>query len=534
MTETYRVHQLALPLDAGPEELSRAAARALKVETRRVLRVVVERKSVDARDKGRLRLVYGLLVEVEGGAKPRVPPSVALRAAPLPPYRGPTRTRDFPVRPVVVGAGPAGLFAALLLAEAGARPLLLERGDPVEKREAVVAAFLAGGALDPESNVQFGEGGAGTYSDGKLTTQVKDEGGRNRKVLAELVAAGAPEEILYLAKPHVGTDRLVTVVSALRRRIEGLGGEVRFRSRVDAILEAGGRVSGVVVNGSERIETDAVVLAPGHSARDIFATLAASGIAMERKSFAIGLRIEHPQEMISRSQFGEEWRHPALPAADYKLTGRTSDGRGVYSFCMCPGGRVVNSSSETGGVVCNGMSDFARDGRNANAAIVVAVSPEDFSSSDVLAGVRFQREWEAAAFAAAGGSYALPVQTYGDFREGRVTTAFGSVLPSVSDSGRFAFADLNRCLPPTVARGIVEGVGRFGSSIEGFDRPDAVLTGVETRTSSPVRILRNAIGEASLPGLYPAGEGAGYAGGIMSAAMDGLRVAEWVLTAGVG
>lgn len=526
--ETYRIHQLVLPLDAGPDELRRAAARLLRVEIGRIGRLTMERKSVDARDKRDLRLVYGLLAEVDGGTKFRPAPAVAVRAEPLPPYEPPVPCRSFPVRPVVVGAGPTGLFAALLLAEAGARPLLLERGDPVEKRDAVVRGFFGGAELDPESNIQFGEGGAGTYSDGKLTTQVKDERGRNRKVIAELIAAGAPEEIAYLSKPHVGTDKLVTVVASLRKRIEALGGEVRFRARMDALLVDRGRVSGLLVNGSDRVETDTVILAPGHSARDTFESLSASGIAMERKAFAVGLRIEHPQEMISRSQFGEKWNHPALPVADYKLTGRTADGRGVYSFCMCPGGTVVNSSSERGGVVCNGMSDFARDGRNANAAIVVAVSPDDFPGPDVLAGVAFQRVWERAAFAAGGSSYALPVQTYADFREGRVSTALGAVKPS---AGRVALADLNRCLPAFAARGIAEGIARFGASIAGFDRGDSALTGVETRTSSPVRILRDERGAASLPGLYPAGEGAGYAGGIMSAAMDGLRVAEWVLTA---
>lgn len=525
----YRIPQVALSPDAGDDELRRRVERILRIDPRAVGRITVERRSVDARDKGAVKLVYGLTVEVDHGKSTRIPASAAVPVAPEQPYPEPRSWRSFSSPPVVVGSGPAGLFAALILAEAGTKPIVLERGESVEERDRTVKAFYGGAELDVESNIQFGEGGAGTYSDGKLNTQVKDTAGRRGKVIRELIAAGAAAEIAVLAKPHVGTDVLLGVVAALRRRIIALGGKFSFRARMDDLFVSDGRLAGVSITGLGRIDTEALILAPGHSARDTFALLADRGVRMEAKSFAVGLRIEHPQELISRSQYGKFWNHPALGAADYRLASRTSDDRGVYSFCMCPGGSVVNASSEQGGVVCNGMSDYARDGKNANAAIVVAVGPGDFGGG-VLGGVEFQRRWERAAFAAAGGGHALPIQLLGSLAEGRLDTTLGGIAPSAGRAWRFA--DLRPCLPPFVLSGILEGIARFGKSLEGFERRDAVLSGVETRTSSPVRILRNEGCESSLHGLFPAGEGAGYAGGIMSAAMDGIRVAEAVLSCG--
>ena len=523
----YRIPQIGLSLDADEAELRKRIIKLLKISPSALRNVHIERKSVDARDKERIKIVYGVLLDVDHGKQGTIPGSIATPVAPEPVYSVPEPRRPFTTGPVVVGTGPAGLFAALILAEAGLNPLVIERGDPVEIRDSKIRSFMKGADLDPESNIQFGEGGAGTYSDGKLTTQVKDESGRNRKVLREFIAAGAPAEIGVLAKPHVGTDQLVTVVAGLRKKIIRLGGSFRFRTRLDDIRISGNRLTGILVNGSEWIDADTLVLAVGHSSRDTFAMLKDHQVPMEQKAFAIGLRIEHPQEMISRSQFGRFWNHPALPVADYKLAGRTSDDRGVYSFCMCPGGTVVNASSEYGGVVCNGMSDFARDGINANSAIVVALDQRDFGFPGLLGGVEFQRRWEQMAYRIAGSSYALPVQLWQDFLEDRPSTKLGNIKPTASRA--WTLANLRQCLPPFVSNGLMEGIVRFGKSIAGFDRPDALLTGVETRTSSPLRILRDGQCQSDIRGLFPAGEGAGYAGGIMSAAMDGIRVAEAIL-----
>ncbi len=519
----YRIQQLKLPLEHDEADVVERICHDLRTDRADVKDFRIERKSYDARDRARILVIYAVRVETlrshDRGLRPGILGAVAERG-----YSFPEGRRDLDTRPVIVGAGPAGYFCALLLAEAGYRPIVLERGESVEMRSARVSAFFDGKGLDSESNIQFGEGGAGTYSDGKLTTSVSDEAFRNSKVLSELVEAGAPPEIAYLGKPHIGTDYLVGVVRKLRKKIEALGGEVRFGSKVTALRISGGRVAGVVVNGEEEIEASVVVLAIGHSSRDTFAWLASSGLAMERKAFALGLRIEHPQEMISRNQFGPLFGHRNLPVADYKLTARAADGRGVYTFCMCPGGRVVNSSSEAGMVVCNGMSDFARDSPNANSAVVVTVRPEDFEGGGLLDGVEYQRKWERLAFEAGGRDMSMPVQTLGDFVAGRKSSSLGLVRPETR--GSWALANLETCLPPYVATAIKQGIQDFDRRIRGFARSDAVLTGVESRTSSPLRILRDSAFESSLGGLYPCGEGAGYAGGIMSSAIDGIRVAE--------
>jgi uncharacterized FAD-dependent dehydrogenase len=513
-TFDYWIPELKLPLDHDEAAIKARISRELGTRPDNIASFRVEKKSFDARDREDIRVVYGIRVSLNAQIEVRPKRGgssfamVAEAKGKGLEYEFPTEKRELPERPLVVGAGPAGLFAALLLAEEGYRPIVLERGEPVE--------------------LQFGEGGAGTFSDGKLNSTGKDRLGRNAKVLAEFIEAGAPEEIAYSNKPHIGTDYLVRVVAAMRKKIESLGGEIRFRSRVSSLVVEDSRVVGVIVNGTEEIRAGAVALAPGHGARDLFESLERGGIPMEQKAFAIGVRVEHTEEMIARNQYGEAWKHPGLPVADYKLTHRAADGRGVYSFCMCPGGAVVNASSEGGHVVCNGMSDFARDGRNANSAIVVQVGPEDFGPGGPLAGVEFQRQWEALAFKSGGGDLSLPVQTLADFAAGRASTALGSIEPDIR--GRWRLGEISGALPPYVSRDIVEAMAAFDRRIKGFARPDTVLTGVETRTSSPVRILRDEACESPIKGLFPCGEGSGYSGGIMSSAVDGIRVAEAIAT----
>ena len=437
-------------------------------------------------------------------------------------------TQELARPPVVIGTGPAGLFCGLLLARKGYRPILLERGEDVDARTRRVAEFWENGSLCPDSNVQFGEGGAGTFSDGKLNTLVKDPSGRNKEVLRILVEFGADPSILYVNKPHIGTDVLSRIVKAMREEIVGLGGQVRFLSRVTDFIVEQGRLMAVMVNGNERIDTEVAVPAIGHSARDTFEVLLERGIPMEAKAFAVGLRVQHPQVLINRSQYGME-ECGELGPASYKVTKQTAGGRGVYSFCMCPGGYVVNASSEPGRLAVNGMSYHDRAGENANSALIVTVTPEDFPAAEAgreaLAGVEFQRKLEEDAFCLGAGR--IPVQLYGDFKENRISSGFGEVKPAFK--GRYCFANLREMLPEPISRALLEGMEGFGRMIKGFDRPDAIFAGIESRTSSPVRIPRDSGLESEVKGIFPCGEGAGYAGGITSAAMDGIRTSEEII-----
>ena len=520
-----RLTELKLPLDHEPDALRAAAADRLGVPVAAILGVHVARRGYDARRKRDIHLVYTLDVTLAEGV------AVPLGALPTPEtrYIPPVRARPDArgPRPVVIGAGPCGLMAALSLAEMGFCPLVLERGKIVRERTKDTWALWRKSVLTPESNVQFGEGGAGTFSDGKLYSGIQDKRHLGRKVLTDFVAAGAPEEILYVSKPHIGTFRLVTVVEGIRARIESLGGEYRFGARVeDILLDDDRSVRGVVLADGTVIETRSVVLAIGHSARDSFGMLHRLGVHLDPKPFSIGFRIEHPQAVIDTARFGSFAGNPVLGAADYKLVHHASNGRSVYSFCMCPGGRVVAATSEIGCVATNGMSQYSRAEFNANAGIVVGIGPEDYPG-DVLAGVAFQRVWERRAFDAGGGDYRAPGQRVGDFLAGRASTGFGSVVPSYKPGVRPC--DLSACLPDYAIAAIREALPAFARQIPGFAMDDAVLTGVETRTSAPVRITRGRDFQSiNTKGLFPAGEGAGYAGGILSAGVDGIRVAEAV------
>ena len=537
-----RLNELKLPLDHEAEAISTALCRRLKLKPEQLLSTPeVVKRSVDARRKSQIQLAYSVEFRLEPEQERRLLKRFAsdphLQPAPNTTYELVARIpaqAQLP-RPVVVGAGPCGYFCALLLAQMGLRPLLLERGKPVKERSADTFGFWQGKRpFNPESNAQFGEGGAGTFSDGKLYSQVRDPRHLGRKVLEELVAAGANPEILVLHRPHIGTFKLATVVRGLRAQITALGGEIRFQSRVDRLeLDATDRrVRGVRLDDGSFIPASQVVLAVGHSARDSFAMLQEQGVAMERKPFSVGFRIEHPQPLIDAARWGHCAGHPLLGAAEYKLVHHASNGRCVYSFCMCPGGLVVGATSEAGRVVTNGMSQHSRNERNANSGIVVNIEPEDVEpygafAGDPLAGVAFQRHWESRAYTLGGESFAAPGQRLVDFLAGRSSSATGSVQPSYSPG--VTLTNLSTALPDFAIEALREALPAFNRKIEGYAMDDAMLTGVETRTSAPLRLQRNqALESCNTPGLYPAGEGAGFAGGILSAAIDGIRVAEAV------
>lgn len=522
-----RLTEIKLPIDHHEGEIVAAILKRLGIGADQLVGYTIHRRGVDARRQNAIVFIYTLDVELadESAVLKRLGSHRHVSPAPDMNYRFVAKApKDLATRPVVIGTGPCGLFAGLTLAQMGFRPILLERGKSVRERTKDTFGLWRQGQLDPESNVQFGEGGAGTFSDGKLYSQIKDPKHHGRKVLQEFVIAGAHPEILYVSKPHIGTFRLVGIVENLRATIESLGGEVRFQSRVQDIEIEAGRVRGVVLADGERISTDHVVMAVGHSARDTFEMLHRRGVKLDPKPFSIGFRIEHPQEMIDRCRYGKSAHHPLLGAADYKLAHHCRNGRSVYSFCMCPGGTVVAATSETGRVVTNGMSQYSRNERNANSGIVVGISPEDYPGGP-LAGVEFQRHWEQLAFELGGSNYHAPGQLVGDFLAGRASTEFGTVLPSYKPGVHLC--DLSTSLPDYVIEAIREAIPAFDKQIRGFALDDAVLTGVETRTSSPLRITRREDGQSeNTRGLYPAGEGAGYAGGILSAAVDGIKTAE--------
>ena len=521
-----RLRDISLPPEHSPSQLQFEAARLLRLSPSKIRGIRIVRRSVDARKKPHVKIIYTLDAAVEGSETKILKHAACKRAgiAPTAFYQPPKPRPPAEERPVVVGFGPAGMFAALILALAGQRPLVLERGDDALTRHQKVESFFSGGPLDPRSNVQFGEGGAGTFSDGKLNTGVNNP--RIAWILEQFVAAGAREDILYDAKPHVGTDVLLEVVQNLRKRIISLGGEVRFNTQVTGLETENGQLRGVITQTGERIPCKKAVLAIGHSARDTFAMLEEGGIPMEPKPFSMGVRIEHRQEMVNLAQYGGQ--NPALPPADYKLV-KHLDKNTVYTFCMCPGGYVVAAASEAGGVVTNGMSYADRAGENANAALLVTLNPEVFPYSGSLGGMRWQREIEQKAYEISGG-YRAPAQRVGDFLAGRSSDEAGSVKPTYRP-GVF-WCDLHQVLPEINTDALTQAIPALEGNLAGFSDPDAVLTAPETRSSSPVRILRDESRQSRLRGLYPCGEGAGYAGGIMSAAIDGILTAEAILEAG--
>ncbi|MDO9101444.1 MAG: NAD(P)/FAD-dependent oxidoreductase [Candidatus Nitrotoga sp.] len=524
-----RLTEVKLPLNHPDDDLKTAFLKRLGISADELISYVIFRRSYDARKPSAIVFTYTLDIKVKNEAAllQRLQGDKHISLTPDTSYHfvthAPTKLAS---RPIVIGTGPCGIFAALILAQMGFCPIVLERGKAVRERTKDTFGLWRQKKLNPESNVQFGEGGAGTFSDGKLHSQIKDPKHYGRKVLMEFVKAGAPEEILYVSKPHIGTFRLVGMVEEMRASIEAIGGEIRFQSKVEDIVIDNGQVRGVVLSSGELIASDHVVLAVGHSARDTFHMLYQRGVYMEAKPFSIGFRIEHPQTLIDRCRFGKNAGNPLLGAADYKLVHHCGNGRSVYSFCMCPGGTVVAAASEEGRVVTNGMSQYSRNERNANSGIVVGITPADYPGSP-LAGIELQRHWEARAFELGGSNYHAPAQKVGDFLAGRPSVTLGSVVPSYAPGVHLC--DLSKSLPDYAIAAIREAIPAFDKQLKGFAMFDAVLTGVETRTSSPVRIKRREDFQSlNTSGLYPAGEGAGYAGGILSAAVDGIQVAEAV------
>lgn len=526
-----RIRDLKLQFDHTEDDLSKKICRTLGIRQDALLSYTIRKQSLDARKKPVLFYVYTVDVRVkEEKAVPRKNHKKQVLESDWKDYRYPqSGERLMRRRPVVVGSGPAGMFCAYVLAELGYRPILLERGGPVDERKKDVERFWETGRLNPDSNVQFGEGGAGTFSDGKLNTLVKDPAGRNHKVLELFVKHGAPGEILYEGKPHIGTDILIDVVSSMRRQIIANGGEVWFhRQAVDMKCPEGTAKSLIIrdtVSGEETVlESEVVVFAIGHSARDTFSMLDGHGVSMEAKAFAVGVRVEHPQEMIDLAQYGRLHKDK-LPAASYKLTAKLGQGRSVYTFCMCPGGYVVNASSEEGLLAVNGMSYSGRSGKNANSAVIVTVEPEDYPGDGPLSGIDFQRNLEKKAFEIGNGK--IPVQRFEDFCQNRKTLGPGKIKPCLK--GQYTYANVREIFPRELAEGIEQGIQSFGQKLPGFQDKDTLLSGVESRTSSPVRILRDQDFQSSIRGIYPCGEGAGYAGGITSAAMDGIKIAEAIV-----